>query len=641
MTSSSSDTSDAAARVPAGGPPAAVSQALLVAALLALVVAALAFGLGRQGERIAAQMCVNVAAVLALGMFSGNTGIVSFGHAAFLALGAYLSGLLTMPAALQRSALPALPAFLAGHELSPYLALGIVLVFGLLVAALIGLPVARLTGASSTIATLGVLIIVHSVLVGARELTRGSQTFYGVPRTTDLALALATACAFVAAARGYRESRWGLAARAARDDAVAATAVGIDPRRARWLAWTLSGALATVAGALYGHLLGAFSPREFYFSLTFTLVAMLIVGGMTTVSGAVAGVVVVTLVQDAVRQVEGGVTLGPVTTPAVFGLTTASVALMMLVVLWRRPEGLLGVRELEWRPFTRLLVRLGTRSDRSPPVRSATTRPAGDAPGGGIVVRGLTKRFGGLTAVDDASFVAPPGTVTGLIGPNGAGKSTIVNLLTGQFRPSAGQIRFGEHDLATATPHGLARLGLARTFQNLRLFGALTARENVLAAALAAGAPAREAAALTADALERLDLTAQAGRLAAELPYGDRKRLEIARCLALKPSFVLLDEPAAGLNPEETSRLADRLSALASEAGIGMLLIDHDLAFVTRLSSSIVVVDRGTVIASGTPEAVRADPLVVEAYLGRARAARAPDGGPVPAGAGPSVPPPA
>lgn len=596
-----------------GRAAAAVSQGLVVALVLLLVVAALALGLGRQGERIATQLCVNVAAILSLAVFSGNSGIVSFGHAAFLALGAYLSGILTMPAGLQGSALPMLPGFLAGHELPVLAALPIVAAFGALTALVSGLPIARLMGASATIATLGLLIIVHSVLIGAREITRGSQTFYGVPRTTDLAVALTAALGFVVIAKAFRESRAGLALRAARDDETAASAVGVDPRRARLAGWVLSGAMATVAGALYGHMLGAFSPRDFYFSLTFAMVVMLIVGGMTTVGGAVAGVLLVTLAQDAVRQVEGGFALGPVAVPPVFGLTTAVLAVVILLVLWLRPDGLLGVREPEWRPLTRAL---GCVLPRAAP--AADLEPA--ATPQGVAARGLTKRFGGLLAVDEASFEAPAGAVTGLIGPNGAGKSTIVNLLTGQFRPSAGAVSFGEADLTAHPPHRLARLGLARSFQNIRLFENLTVRENALVAALHGGGPLAEAGATADAALRELGLAERSGTLAAALSYGDRKRLEIARCLALRPSFLLLDEPAAGLNPEETDDLAARLARLTGERGLGVLLIDHDLEFVHRLSSSIVVVNRGTVIASGAPEAVRRDPAVVEAYLGRSRA---------------------
>ncbi|MEM6943668.1 MAG: branched-chain amino acid ABC transporter ATP-binding protein/permease [Pseudomonadota bacterium] len=591
-------------------------SAALTAILLIGIVLALTLALGRQGERMATQLSINVAATVALAVFSGNSGIVSFGHAALMGVGAYLSGILTMAAGLQRSALPMLPDFLAGHEMPVLAALVIVAVAGAGFSLAVGLAISRLAGASATIATLGLLIIVHSVLVGARELTRGSQTFYGVPRVTDLTVALAAAVVFIALAFLFRESRHGLRLRAVRDDEAAAQAIGIDPRRARLVGWIASGTLAAVAGALYGHMLGAFSPQTFYASLTFALVAMLIVGGLTTVSGAVVGAIVVTLAQDAVRQVEGGFTIAGVEMPSVFGLTTVALAVFILLALWLRPDGIVGTREIGWPWLARRIAKLLPK--RTTAASSPQISEIGD-----LEVEGLTRRFGGLVAVNAASFRAPGGTVTGLIGPNGAGKSTIVNLLTGHDRASAGRMAFGPVNLSALPPHGFAALGIARTFQNLRLFANLTVRENVLVAGLASGLSRAEASALADRALSRMDLRARAGTPASALPYGEAKRLEIARCLALRPRFILLDEPAAGLNPDETNDLADRLARLSVEDGIGMLLIDHDLGFVNRLSSAIVVINKGEVIAAGAPDAVRADPAVIEAYIGRSDRAEA------------------
>ncbi|WP_226573685.1 branched-chain amino acid ABC transporter ATP-binding protein/permease [Acuticoccus sediminis] len=589
-----------------------IGQTVLIVVALTAVAVGLWAVLGRSGERIAIQMCVFVTAVVALGVFTGNSGIVSFGHSAFMALGAYTAGILALPALMQRTALPQLPAALAGWELSPWVALVPAALAGLLAAAASGLAIARLRGASATIATLGLLIIVHSVLIGAREITRGSQTFFGVPRVTTFWVALGAAVAFVVLARLYRESRWGLMLRAVRDDEAAATALGIDARRMRYLAWIGSGAMAAIAGALYGFMLGAFSPTTFYFGLIFSLVAMLIIGGMATVSGAVTGVVLVTLLQDGVRRLEGGFTVGGVELPAVFGLTTVALSVAILLIIWLRPEGLIGNREATFPGLGRLIAVVLPRREIAPAAPVHATQP--------LTVSRLTKSFAGLKAVDHADFSVPPGTVTGLIGPNGAGKSTVVNLLTAQFLADEGSMRFGETELKGLPAHLIAPLGLARTFQNLRLFGTLTVYENVLVAALAAGHSPHAASALALREIAALELGEVADMVAGSLPYGARKRLEIARCLAQEPSLILLDEPAAGMNPDETSDLADRLLRLTEERGIGLLLIDHDLEFVNRLSSSIVVMNRGKVIASGTPEAIRRDPAVIEAYIGRGRA---------------------
>ena len=580
-------------------------------ALLVVVVLGLTTIFGRTGERIAVQMSVNVVAVVALAVFCGNTGIVSFGHGAFMAFGAYLSGILTMPEALQRTALPELPGFLAGHELSLWLSFPIVAVAGLAFAALSGGAIARLVGASATIATLGLLIIVHSAAVGAREITRGSQTFFGVPRATDLTLALGVALIAIIAARLYRESRWGLFARAARDDEDAATALGILPRRTRMIAWCVSGGMATVGGALYGHMLGAFSPASFYLGLVFAQVVMMIVGGMASVGGAVAGVIAVTLLQDSVRQFEGGAMVFGIALPEVFGLTTVVLGFAILLVIWVRPKGLVGSFELgpgaDARPLRKIRTRI---SAAPPPTRVQDTR---------LAAEGLSKSFAGVKAVTDVSFEVLTGRITGLIGPNGAGKSTLVNLLTRAYQADAGAAYMGEVDLTRVPHHQVPKHGISRSFQNLRLFRGLTAFENVLVAALAVGHDRRTAASVAIRELEAFDLSDVAAFRADNLPYGARKRLETARALAQDPAMLLLDEPAAGMNPAETDDLADRLIEIGQTRGIGILLIDHDLKFVNRLSERIIVMNRGSVIAQGTPEEVRQNPNVVEAYIGRGR----------------------
>ncbi|MEM9148286.1 MAG: branched-chain amino acid ABC transporter ATP-binding protein/permease [Pseudomonadota bacterium] len=589
------------------------TQTLICLALLAVVVLGLMALFGRTGERIAVLLSVNVAAVVALGVYCGNTGIVSFGHGAFMVVGAYTSGILTMSAVLQRSALPELPAFLAGHELSLIAAAPIVAFAGLALAAASGSAIARLAGASATISTLGLLIILHSLAVGGREITRGSQTFYGITRITDVLPFLAAAVSFIVIARLYRESRWGLMARAARDDPAAAEALGINPQRSRFIAWCLSGTMAALAGALYGHMLGAFSPASFYLSLVFAQVAMLIVGGMTTVSGAMVGVVTVTLLQDGVRRLEGGITVFGQELPTVFGLTTISLGVAILLVIWLRPQGLIGTQELGPRADSRMLR-----------LMKATTGIA-DTPKPGTTMvlqaEGLSKSFAGVHAVADASLAAPTGTITGLIGPNGAGKSTLVNLLTRAYEADRGSARFGDADLLRTRRNEIAGLGIARTFQNLRLFDGLSVYQNVLVAAMAAGHGARAAQSITLRELSTFDLGEVASQRAAALPYGSRKRLEIARAMAQDPELILLDEPAAGMNPAETDDLADRLIRIVEERGTGMLLIDHDLRFVNRLSTRIVVMNRGGVIAEGTPERIRADPTVIEAYVGRGRTA--------------------
>lgn len=248
----------------------------------------------------------------------------------------------------------------------------------------------------------------------------------------------------------------------------------------------------------------------------------------------------------------------------------------------------------------------------------------------GLTVTGVTKRFGGLVAVSDASIAIMGGRIHGLIGPNGAGKSTMIGLITGFLRPDAGRITFDGHDLARLEPAAIARLGVSRTFQQAAPLLGLTVVENVVAgmhlhyksgiAAVLLRLPAmrREARELAATAhvlLSRVGLSGEAEAQAGALTFGKLRFLEIARAMAMQPRIILFDEPAAGLNQQESGQLADIVRELRGE-GIGILLVDHDVPFVFDLCDEITVMDSGSVIAAGDPNRVYSDPVVRQAYLG-------------------------
>ncbi len=563
--------------------------------------------------------CINIIAAVGLGLFSGTSGILSLGHVAFFGVGAYVAAWFTLPPALKSFLLADMPLFVQEAEWSVPVALVAAVAASALTGAVSGVVIMRLRDTSAVIASFGLVIIAYLVFIGAKVLTNGKQSLYGIP--TDqlnwtivlVAVALALATAFF-----LKSTRFARNLEATRDEEQAARSIGIEPQINIFIFWVASAGFVGLAGALYAHVVGVISPNGFYLEKTFALVVMIILGGYRSVSGCAVGAVVITVAEQIFRKTEeylgtfAGMDMGfGLQFPLVFGLTAISFSILILIVLYLRPEGVLGYRELATMFFRKNKPEFGKRGEqRSPDYKVPKTRA--------FETSGLSKSYSGLNALSGVNLRVGAGEIIGLIGPNGAGKTTFINVLTGNLFASDGTIMIDGRDATLWSAVRLAREGLGRTYQNIRLFTSLTTLENVICAVTVKSPHvARNVAQANAYAwLSLLNLHDKANVLSSNLAYGDQRRLEIARALALEPDFLLLDEPAAGMNSSETEELKTLLTQIVSQFGVGVLLVEHDLKMVMQLSDRIYVLNKGQLIAEGLPSDIGNNADVIEAYVG-------------------------
>ena len=552
---------------------------------------------------------VGLYSIVALGLvlLTGIAGQTSFGQAAFVGLGAYTTAYLTTQ-----------------YGASPWLALPAGLAITLVVALALGFITLRMQGHYLPLATIAWGISLF-FLFGNLEWLGGHTGMTGIPALTlgpfDLkderrfyVLIWAIALAALFATHNLLDSRQGRALRALKAGLEMAEAFGVDGARLKIIAFIYAALLACVSGWLYAHLQRFVNPTPFGINQGIEYLFMAVVGGAGSVWGAIIGATLITLLkqmlQDVLPQILGRAGNFEI---VVFGV------LMILLLQFARD----GV----WPWFARWLPR-----KRPPPVADAPALPGREktaAQDGALLeVRNARKAFGGLVAVNDLTFEIRPGEILGLIGPNGAGKSTTFALISGALPLTAGEVRFQGESIGSREPYRIARLGIARTFQHVRLLPRMRVLDNVALGAYLRGRAGvlraalrldrdeeRRTRAVAARAISRVGLAEHQFDDAVSLPLGKQRIVEIARALAADPSLLLLDEPAAGLRYREKQALATLLRSLQRE-GMTILLVEHDMEFVMGLTDRLIVMDFGEKLAEGLPGEIQRNPVVVEAYLG-------------------------
>lgn len=578
--------------------------------LFAIVMAALPFVPGVPVFAINLIGNAGLAALPALGLvlLTGVGGMTSFGQAAFCGFGAYTTAVLT-----------------TAYGWSPWATLPVALAVTAVAALVLGLVTVRLSGHFLPVGTIAWGMSLY-YLFGNLEILGKHDGISRIPpfsiaghalidpRSVHLLIwGLVIGAAFVTA--NLLDSRIGRAIRALRRGRIAAEAFGVDAVRLKLVVFVYAALLSGLSGWLYAHVTRTVTQTPFGLNAGIEYLFMAVLGGAGQVFGALFGAGLVTLLKELLQRVLPSLIGNNIQAEGlVLGLLLVALLQSARDGVWPRIAALFPAVP---RPVPPLQPALSRRA----PVEDAATR---------LEVEGAEKRYGGLVAVNNVSFSLERGDIVALIGPNGAGKSTTFNLITGVARPTAGRIRFAGREIAGAAPGAAARLGIARTFQHVKLVPDMTVLENVALGAHLRGRSGvvssmfhlerGDEARLLAEArrqIERVGLADEMLKPAGSLALGQQRIVEIARALAADPLLLLLDEPAAGLRHREKQALAALLDSLRAE-GLGVLLVEHDMGFVMGLTDHIVVLDFGTKIAEGPPAVIRSHPAVLEAYLGGA-----------------------
>jgi ABC-type branched-subunit amino acid transport system ATPase component/ABC-type branched-subunit amino acid transport system permease subunit len=546
---------------------------------------------------------VPIWAVLGLSwnLLSGYTGLVSFGHAAFFGLGAY-----TVTIAL------------VNYDVTPWLGIPLGMLVGTIAGVVIGYPTFRLRGHYFALSMLAYPMALLYVFVWLgyqevalpmkREAPAYFMQFSGYRVYIALAVGLLVVALLISLA--IERSRFGLSLLAIKQNEPAAEAAGIDTLAWKMRAIMLSGALAAAAGGLYAVVQLVVTPDSVFGMLTSAQALIVaLFGGVGTLWGPLIGSAILIPLSETLQANLGD------KIPGIQGVVYG-IAIILVVVL--APEGIFWrVRDFLRRPRA---TGLGQVDPIAPPIAAAAPEPAPQQRQPILTVNNLSKSFGGLRAVADASFTVGDGEILGIIGPNGAGKTTLFNLLNGFLPPDQGTVTFAAHELIGLKPNRICRLGIGRTFQVVRAFARLSVLDNVVVGAYAKTASDAEAAAAATTALAQVGLTGRAGALAGGLTNKELRLMELARALAGQPRLLLMDEPLAGLASHEIEDMLEVIRALAAQ-GTTVVIIEHTMRAMVRLAERFIVLDHGAILAVGHPGEIVEDESVIEAYLGKKWAA--------------------
>jgi branched-chain amino acid transport system permease protein len=563
-------------------------------------------------------------ACLGLNIVLGYAGQLSLAQAAFWGVGAYTSAILTT-----QLGLPVWAGMFAAFFVAAF--------FGIL----LGIPTLKLSGHYLAMATIGFGIILQLILVNAIWLTNG---FDGIPKIpspwigsfelkdpgTIFYVAAVSLVFLTWGAIHLKDSRVGRAFMAIRENEMAAGTAGVDTTYYKIMAFSLSAGYAGFGGWLFAHSGSHYiSPDTFSFEQSVIMLVMAVLGGNGSAIGSIVGAILLTLLPEVLRFLKDSYMM----------VYAAGIVLIMIFM----PSGIAGlVKNLRVSARLREWWRDGSTAARQVAAATSTLKspdaaiPATSSNCSGsnevlLTVKGLAKYFGGLRAVDGVDMEVRRGMIHALIGPNGSGKTTILNMLSGLYVPTAGEILLEGRAISGQKSHHITSWGMARTFQNIRLFGELSVLENVLigqhghtrsgllTSVLQPPSQRAEEAGMRKKALEMLAFVGLKGKefdQANSLPYGQQRLLELARALASDPKLLLLDEPAAGLNAAETDALVELLFQIC-DRGITILLVEHDMSLVMNVSDHITVLNFGKKIAEGSAEEVEHNQEVIDAYLGR------------------------